>query len=169
MDCILFRHGIAADREAWDGPDADRPLVPRGIDKTRKAASGLRRLVAVPDVILSSPYTRAIETAGLLQEAIRFKGEIRICDELVPEAPADKLLVLLNSLPPDALVLCVGHEPHLGEAAGVMLVGRPVAGLSLKKAGACLIAFDGAPRAGEGALHWWLTPALLRDLRKGKA
>ena len=78
----------------------------------------------------------------------------------------DKLLVLLGSLPPDACVVCVGHEPHLGEAAGVMLLGRPVSGLSLKKAGACLIAFDGTPRAGQGALHWWLTPSLLRGLRK---
>lgn len=166
MDCILFRHGIAADREAWDGPDADRPLVPRGIEKARKAAGGLRRLEVMPDVILSSPYTRAVETAKLVQDALRFKGSIRICDELVPEAPRDKLLVLLGSLPPDACVVCVGHEPHLGETAGVMLLGRPVPGLSLKKAGACSIAFDGLPRAGQGALHWWLTPALLRDLRK---
>lgn len=167
MDCLLFRHGIAAERGAWEGPDADRPLVPRGIEKTRKAAAGLRRLDVTPDVILSSPFTRAVETAGLLKDALRFTGDLRICDELVPEAPPDKLLVLLGSLSPDAFVLCVGHEPHLGEAAGVMLLGRPVAGLSLKKAGACLIAFDGAPRAGQGALHWWLTPALLRDLRKG--
>lgn len=167
MDCILFRHGVAADREAWDGPDADRPLVPRGIEKTRKAAGGLRRLEVMPDLMLSSPYTRAIETAKLVQEALRFKGDIRISDELVPEAPPDKLLVLLGSLPPDTCVLCVGHEPHLGEVSGVMLLGRPVAGLSLKKAGSCLIAFDGAPRAGQGALNWWLTPALLRDLRKG--
>ncbi len=167
MDCILFRHGIAADREAWDGPDADRPLVPRGIEKTRKAAGGLHRLDVMPDLMLSSPYTRAIETAKLVQEALRFKGNLRICDELVPEAPPEKLLVLLSSLPPDAFLVCVGHEPHLGETAGVMLFGRTVAGLSLKKAGACLIAFDGPPRAGQGALHWWLTPALLRDLRKG--
>lgn len=167
MDCLLFRHGIAADREAWDGPDADRPLVPRGIEKTRKAAGGLRRLDVMPDLVLSSPYTRAIETAKLVQDALRFRGDLRICDELLPEAPPDKLLVLLGSLPPDAFVVSVGHEPHLGEVAGMMLLGRPVAGLSLKKAGACLIAFDGAPRAGQGALHWWLTPALLRDLRKG--
>ena len=167
MDCILFRHGIAADRDAWDGPDADRPLVPRGIEKTRKAAEGLRRLEAMPDLILSSPYTRAVETAKLVQNVLRYKGDIRLCDELVPEAPPEKLLVLLGSLPADAVVACVGHEPHLGEAAGVMLFSKPVAGLSLKKAGACLIAFDGLPRAGQGALHWWLTPSLLRDLRKG--
>lgn len=167
MDCILFRHGIAADREAWDGPDAERPLVPRGIEKTRKAVGGLRRLEVTPDAILSSPYTRAIETARLVQDGLLFKGDLRICDELLPEAPPDKLLVLLGSLPSDVTVVCVGHEPHLGEVAGVMLFGRAVPGLSLKKAGACSIAYDGSPRTGEGALHWWLTPALLRDLRKG--
>lgn len=167
MDCLLFRHGLAADRDAWDGPDAERPLVPRGIEKTRKAAAGLRRLDVVPDVLLSSPYRRARETAALLQEALRLKGDLRICDELVPDAPPDKLLGLLAALPPDAVVACVGHEPHLGEAAAVMLFGKAVAGLALKKAGACLIAFDGAPKAGQGALEWWVTPSLLRSLRKG--
>ena len=30
MDCVLFRHGIAAERDEWEGPDADRPLTERG-------------------------------------------------------------------------------------------------------------------------------------------
>jgi phosphohistidine phosphatase len=166
MDCLLFRHGIAIDPEDWEGEEALRPLTPKGIEKAREAVAGLRRLDLVPTHILSSPFKRAIDTAKLLSEQFKAHLEVQVCDELLPDAPSDKLLPLLASLPDDACVACVGHEPQLGEAAGVMLFGRPVAGLSLKKAGACCIGFERPPKAGGGFLKWWMTPAQLRKLAK---
>lgn len=166
MDCLLFRHGIAVDREKWDGLEAQRPLTSKGAEKTREAAAGLLRLSVFPTHVLSSPFVRALETAKLVRDVLRVRGEIQVCDELLPDAPPDKLFPILGSLPPDACVVCVGHEPHLGEAAGVMLFGKPVAGLSLKKAGACCITFESAPKAGQGVLRWWMTPSQLRSLRK---
>lgn len=164
MECILFRHGIAMDREEWDGPDSQRPLTAKGAEKTRQAAEGLDRVKLAPTHVLSSPFLRAKETAKLVRDAFRLRGELQLCDELLPDSPPDKLLVLLNSLPEHACVICVGHEPHLGEAAGLMLFGEPVPALSFKKAGACSIRFDAAPKAGRGTLRWWLTPSQLRDL-----
>lgn len=166
MHCILFRHGIAMDREEWEGPDSQRPLTAKGAEKTRQAAAGLTEVAAPPTHVLSSPYLRAKETAKLVRDAFGLRQELQLCDELLPDSPPDKLLVLLNSLPQDASVICVGHEPHLGEAAGLLLFGEPVAGLALKKAGACAVAFDGAPKAGKGILQWWLPPGQLRALRK---
>lgn len=165
MDCILFRHGIAMDREEWDGPDSQRPLTAKGAEKTRQAVAGLVRLKIKPTHLLSSPYLRAKETAKLVRDAFEVRADVQVCDELLPDSPPDKLLVLLNSLPENACVVCVGHEPHLGDAAGLILFGEPVPGLSLKKAGACALSFDAAPKAGRGALRWWLTPAHLRELR----
>jgi len=166
MECILFRHGLAVDREKWDGADNLRPLTIKGADKTRQAAAGLLDLDVAPSHILTSPFLRARETAKLVREALEFRQEVQVCDELLPTAPPDKLLVLLNSLPQDASVICVGHEPHLGEAAGLILFGEPVPGLSLKKAGACFLSFDGPPKAGKGILRWWLPPSQLRSLGK---
>lgn len=164
MDCVLFRHGIAVDREDWDREDADRPLTPKGAARTREAAAGLLWLDVAPTHILASPYLRAQETAKVVREAMRLKAEIKVCEELRPEAPPDKLLAVLATMPEKACVLCVGHEPHLGEAAGVMLFGKPAAGLFLKKAGGCLIRFEGVPKAGRGQLAWWLGPGPLRRL-----
>ena len=48
MDCLLFRHGIAVDREDWDGQEAQRPLTPTGEERTRESAVGLRRLGIAP-------------------------------------------------------------------------------------------------------------------------
>lgn len=166
MELILFRHGIAVERDEWDGPDEQRPLTHRGAEKTREAIEGLLRLDVAPTHLLASPLVRAQETAGLAREILRIRPESQIHEELLPGMPPDKLIPVLHLLPSDASVLCVGHEPHLGQAAGLMLFGDPVEGLSLKKAGACCIRFDGAPRAGTGQLRWWLTPAQLRSLGK---
>ena len=167
MDCVLFRHGIAVGREVWDGPEPERPLTPKGTEKTRQAAAGLVRVVNTPTHLLSSPFARAMETAKVIRDEFRLRTEIQVCDELTPDSPPDKLFAVLAGFPQDACVVCVGHEPHLGEAAGIMLFAKPTTGLSLKKAGACCIEFEKFPRGGQGALRWWLTPAQLRSLRKG--
>jgi phosphohistidine phosphatase len=164
MDCILLRHGIAVDYGEWRGPEASRPLTPKGVEKTKAVAAGLRRLIDSPTHLLSSPLVRAVETAKIVQEVFGFTGEIKRYKELLPDAPVDLIIDLLGPLPPDARVFCVGHEPHLGQAAGLMLFGTPVAGLSLKKAGACCIRFEGSPKSGEGLLRWWMMPAQLRAL-----
>ncbi len=164
MDCLLFRHGIAVERDEWDGEGAARPLTPKGAAKVREAAAGLGALEVIPSVLLASPLIRAVETAKLIREVLRLKPEVKLCDELRPEWPPDKLLALLASFPETACVLCVGHEPQLGEAAGLMLCGKVTPGLSFKKAGACCVRFDGAPEAGRGTLAWWMGPGPLRKL-----
>lgn len=166
MDCILFRHGIAVDRDEWTGDDSERPLTRDGVEKTRQAAAGLLRLGIVPTHVLSSPLARALETAQIIVEGFRAGPHVQRCDGLVPDAPPEELIAALSELPQDSCVICVGHEPHLGKAAGVMVAGKPAAGLSLKKAGACCIRFEDVPKAGAGSLRWWLTPAVLRLLRK---
>jgi phosphohistidine phosphatase len=55
-------------------------------------------------------------------------------------------------------VLCVGHEPHLGELAAWLTTGERDSYMDLKKGGACLIDFDGPPRKGSGLLRWLLGP-----------
>src|SRR6185503_9767904 len=139
MKCVLFRHGIAAERDEWDGPDGDRPLTERGAKRVAQAAAGLSRLDVQPTHVLSSPLIRAIETAKIAHRSLRVRTAVRIVDALLPDAPPDRLLSLLHDLPAESCVLCVVHEPHLGMVAGVMLAGKPSTAFPFKKAGACLI------------------------------
>jgi phosphohistidine phosphatase len=164
MDCLFFRHGIAIERQEWSGQDEDRPLTDKGAARTRESGKGLLTLRIRPTHILSSPLTRARETAAILQSLIRSKPKIRICTELDPTAAPGTLFSLLNALPSDAVVLCIGHEPHLSLAAGILFTGKPCSGLSLKKAGACLIHLDESVKPAAGRLEWWLTAAQLRAL-----
>lgn len=167
MECLLFRHGIAVAREGWHGEDAQRPLTKKGENRVRQAAEGLVTLDIRATHILTSPFLRAHETAQILYHVLKVKTSPRICDELIPDSPPDKVFPLLATLPNDATVMCVGHEPHLSEAASLMLFGKPTAALSMKKAGVCLITFAESPRPGRGLLEWWMPPSYIRALRGG--
>ncbi|HSL04215.1 MAG TPA: histidine phosphatase family protein [Nitrospiraceae bacterium] len=166
MDCVLLRHGIAVERDEWEGLDGDRPLTERGAKRVAQVADGLNRINVQPTHILSSPLIRAIETAKIARRSLRARSAIHIVDELLPDAPPHRLVTILHNLPPESCVLCIGHEPQLGMAASVLLSGRVSASFSLKKAGACLIELSTPTKPGQGVLRWWLTPGQLRVLGK---
>jgi phosphohistidine phosphatase len=166
MDCVLIRHGIAAERDEWDGPDADRPLTDRGAKRVAQVAVGLKWLDVQPTHIFSSPFVRAVETADILHTSLQLKHAVQRVEELLPDAPPDQLLSLFRDLPAESCVLCVGHEPHLGLAASVMLVGKPSTSFPFRKAGACLIELPIPPKVSRGVLRWWMEPGQLRALGK---
>ena len=169
MDCVLVRHGSAVERDEWEGADADRPLTERGVKRVAQVAAGLSRLDVQPTHVLSSPLIRAIETAKIVRRSLRVRPAVQIVDALLPDAPPNRLLSILHDLPPEACVVCIGHEPQLGMAASVFLSGRATPSFPLKKAGACLIELSVPPKPGHGVLRWWLTPSQLRVLGKGRS
>ena len=164
MDCVLLRHGIAVERDEWEGPDADRPLTERGAKRVAQVAAGLSWLDVQPTHVWSSPLIRAIETAKIVHRVLRVRSAVQIVDALLPDASPDRLLAILHDLPPESCVLCVGHEPQLGITASVLLSGRASASFPLKKAGACLIELSIPAKPGRGVLRWWLPPAQLRAM-----
>jgi phosphohistidine phosphatase len=169
MVCLLLRHGIAVERDEWEGPDADRPLTERGAKRVAQAAAGLNRLGVQPTHILSSPLIRAIETAKIVHRSLQVRSAVQIVEELLPDAPPDRLLLILQDLPPESCVLCIGHEPQLGMAASVLLSGRATASFPMKKAGACLIELPTQVKPGRGRLRWWLSPNQLREMGRGRS
>jgi len=168
MHCILFRHGTAVEWHDWNGDDQTRPLTEEGIEKTKKAVKGLEQLDVRPTQLLCSPFTRTQQTAKIAKDILGFPGDPQLCQELLSEASPEIFVEFISLFSRDDTVLCVGHEPHLGITVGVMICGQPVSGMSLKKAGACSIYFEGTPRAGAGLLEWWLPPTHLRRFGKGE-
>ena len=164
MRCILFRHGIAVEWHNWNGEDKERPLTEDGLKKTQKIAQGLLQLQVRPTQLLCSPFTRTPQTATILQQVLKFSGDLQLCPELLSEASPENFIGLLSSFSHNDTLLCVGHQPHLGYTAGIMICGQPIPGLSLKRAGACSLFFEGTPRTGAGILEWWAPPSHLQRL-----
>jgi len=164
MDCLLMRHGIAVDAEEWDGAEEDRPLTKKGKARVRHAAAGLATLNCKPTHLVSSPFVRAYDTAKLVRAEVCPALTIERRHELAAGASPKQVLSFLRSLPSASTVICVGHEPLLGEVAGMLLSGGSVPSLSFKKAGAALIHLPDGPKPSQGILRWWLQPKRLRIL-----
>lgn len=171
MRLLLIRHAPAEDRAAFarsGRPDCERPLTEQGRDKMRANARGLRELVAGLDVLATSPYTRAAETAAILADA--FEGSVPTPLELLaPDGARDQLLRWLRRHGGPRTIAMVGHEPWLSETLAWLLTGSPNPLCEFKKGGACLLEFRGPAGPGGGVLHWLLSPAVLRKIAKGAA
>ena len=163
MLLVLFRHGPAGTADPARGPeDAKRPLTPRGVEKTRRAALGLHRILDTEPHIFSSPLVRAKETADLLAASYLPMLHVEIMDALVPGQPLEEVMARIVEVGNSPVVL-VGHEPSLGHLAGLLVTGRQMT-LPLKKAGACAIDLSGKVAPGQGDLNWFATPRMLRAL-----
>lgn len=129
----------------------------------RKIAKGLREIGPVIDVLAASPLVRARQTAEIVSDVCRVaeSGEEPL---LAPGANKRELLAWLRQHPADATVAVVGHEPDLGQFAGLVVSGREASMLAFKKGACCLIEFNAAPAAGGGVLQWLLQPGQLRRL-----
>src|ERR1700730_5997692 len=162
MILYLVRHGIAIDRaDPKSPPEADRPLTAKGLQKTLLAALGLRALGAKPDVLITSPYVRAAQTAEIFAEALEIsRKKIRVSEALKPaENPADTVKELQRLRTKE--MICFGHAPHL-DLLIAQLVGARNVFTELKKSGvAC---FEHASVHGRWGLLWILTPKILRKL-----
>ena len=78
MRLLIIRHAAAVERGTPGLGDDDRPLTPKGKSRFRAAAKGLARIVARPDVLLTSPLPRARQTAEIAARAARERVRMRL-------------------------------------------------------------------------------------------
>ena len=160
----LLRHGIAIDRADPDcPPEAERYLTKKGKARTREAARGLSWLGIEPDLILTSPWLRARQTAEITVEELGCATQPENSDALLWDAPPARLLKMLVDRKPVS-ALCVGHAPHLDVFISY-LVGCELPLTELKKAGLAVLHADRlAP--GRGMLLAIYPPSVLRQLAR---
>lgn len=165
MQLLIFRHADAGDADEWaktGSPDSERPLSSKGHKQMERGAKGLIQLVPRIDVMVSSPYTRALETTDHLLEQFAETTARKVTDTLVPDAEPDDFLRWLRTQDRHEVVAAVGHEPHLSTLATWLTAGIGESRLRLRKAGACLISFEKGPSRGDGTLEWLVGPKQLR-------
>jgi phosphohistidine phosphatase len=162
---LIIRHGPAGDREDWEAKGRDdrlRPLTAKGTGEIQKTAKVLAKLVPQLDLLATSPFTRAVETADIV--ASRYRCEAQQLDALTPDSAPELLTPWLQQHPARGTVAMVGHEPHLSSLVAYLLTGGRTSFLDLKKGGACLLEVGVAAGPGSATLGWLLTDTLLRRL-----
>src|SRR5688500_8135237 len=167
MQLLIIRHADAGDAHEWAKtrqPDSKRPLSDKGHEQMGAASKSLASLVSDVDLLASSPYTRALQTAEIVLS--RYESAAReITDTLVPEAHPEQFVKWLRGQGPRQVVAAVGHEPHLSTLATWLVAGSEESRFELKKGGACLITFNKLPAKGSGILEWLLTGKQLAKLK----
>jgi phosphohistidine phosphatase len=116
----LVRHAEAIERST-EIPEEHRFLTRRGRNRFRKAAARLRKSGIEPDYILTNPLIRAVQTAEILAQALKFKGELRVAPLLAHGFQQEDFYELLKEFPQSKEIALVGHEPEFGALARILL------------------------------------------------
>ena len=155
MQLYFLRHG-EADWPGWTKPDDERPLTDFGKKEVRQVAKFLNRLKVKPDVIVSSPLPRALQTAEVATEQLKTK--LRQDEALEPGFGISELSTVLNRHRSKILML-VGHEPDFSSVISALTGGF----IKMSKAGVALVDID--PETEKGRLLWLFPPKFARKAK----
>jgi phosphohistidine phosphatase len=165
MDLYLVRHAVAFDYDPAQWPDdSQRPLTPEGQKRFKRSARSLKGLLPGIDLVLSSPWVRAWQTAEILEGEAGWPKPVA-CEALESgRAPAEVLQALQPFTSYGAIAL-VGHEPNMHELASYLLTADTNhAQIEMKKGGVARLEVGEGLRPGAGRLVWLLPPKVLRAL-----
>jgi phosphohistidine phosphatase len=164
MKIHILRHGIAVMRNDLEVKnDAERQLTPKGKRQLRQTAAAMKTMGLRFDLILSSPYLRAKQTAEIVAESLKLKRQLRFSDTLAPDGSPTNLIRQLNELKPaPENILLVGHEPYLSCLISVLTTGGMDLTMDFKKGGLCKLEIEKLSHDRCATLAWLLTPRQMK-------
>ncbi len=158
MRIYLLRHGIAEDA----GPataDFDRELTEEGRRKLAGVLRLAKRARVQPDLVVSSPLVRAVQTAEMARETLHVESAVEQTRVLVPEGSPQGVWEELRGMRNLDAVLLAGHEPLLSTLAA-RLLGSPVLQVHMGKGAMLCIDIEQFRGEPHGVLRWMVNPKL---------
>jgi phosphohistidine phosphatase len=153
----LIRHAHAGDPEAWDGPDAARPLSEKGRSQAERLGRYLADIGFSTDAIVTSPKLRALQTAEIV--AAHLGIDVVEDQRLAGALDIDTVAAVLKDADTERPVL-VGHDPDFSELVST-LCDAPNA--LMRKGALARIEIEGPLEPGAGTLRWLIPPDALRQ------
>lgn len=108
---VIARHGKAVPHGSWDGPDATRPLMQRGVDQSRTIAPAMAAFA--PEKIISSTAVRCTSTIAPLAQlaGLPVKETTAISQEAYEEGQSRVPEVVAKRLKRKTGVVLCSHGP----------------------------------------------------------
>ena len=157
MEILIVRHAIAEEPSEADS-DFQRALTPKGRKQFRAVATWLIEHDQTPDLVITSPLARAVQTAKILAKSAGLDpGECQVEQVLVPGIDPLKLANFLCGLSAQRIAI-VGHEPDLSHCTAEFIGGGRI---NFAKGAVAAVEFEGPVSLGGGALRWLISPRLL--------
>lgn len=169
MQLIMVRHAIAQDREEFAKQthleDSFRPLTMKGRKKMHKMSLQLKDWIKDVDMIVSSPFARARQTADIIAGNF-VKQKVVEATELVPHSPPLMFMKWLKSQGHHhRKIIAVGHEPQMSAFASYLMTGSTESVFMLKKSGMACFEIESWSEMGPSSAQmlWLLQPKQLVD------
>lgn len=150
MKLVLVRHAAALDRNNSVADDY-RYLTPEGRAFFRRTAKTIKKIGLQPDMVLTSPLVRAVQTADILAESLRHDGPVVVRDELKQNFDLPTLQQLLNEFRNARQLVLVGHDPDFSSLISTFLT---LEGVKLKKGAAVLFKVDPDSLLSSAKFKW---------------
>jgi phosphohistidine phosphatase len=162
MILLLVRHAHAGDRDPAQWPDdRTRPLTDKGRKTQAKVAKALRRMELIPELVVTSPWVRAAETAEILQRELGVATAPKTSDALAIEPDAARLDADVGPRASNAVVAAVGHSPWIEEWGSLLLTGTPHGmRIDFPKSGVLAVDTDRIT-PGSATLRFFLRPKMV--------
>ena len=158
MKIYILRHGIAEEAQG-NQADSERALTPEGKKKLRIVLRTADASGVAPSLILTSPYRRAVQTAQIAAEVLKYKGELLETKTLEPGSHPRVVWDEIRVHKAEEEILLSGHEP-LFSSLTAYLLGSPGLQIDYKKGALVCVEIDHFPAEPHGVLKWMLTPKL---------
>ena len=153
MILYIFRHGEAETKaESPTKTDEGRRMTTEGKEQIRKVCALAKQIKMEPNVLLSSPLTRAKETAEIAKTILNPKAELKITESLSPEGEPEEVYSALSEFKRADSVVLVTHIPILGKLIFSLLGGH--INLEMNNGAVMRIDSKSLPKAGSGVLIW---------------
>lgn len=124
-ELLILRHG----KSDWstDTTDFYRPLKQRGNRNAKQIGIWLKEQNLLPDLIMSSPAIRALDTTKKSCNAMGLPVHLIKTDKSIYAAELSDLLLLLSETPSSVhRLLLVGHNPGLEDLLNYLVPGIPI-------------------------------------------
>jgi phosphohistidine phosphatase len=151
----ILRHATAEVRGPGL-PESQRQLTAEGKQELKAVLRQASAAGVSPETILTSPWSRALETARMAGKALHCERVVETRTLLPDIPPAQVLREIRASKAKEVMV--AGHEPQLSRLAAFLLEA-PVA-VDLKKGALMRIDISDKDGPSRGVLKWMLTPRL---------
>jgi len=168
MVIYFLRHANAGQKQ-FSSPEKDqkRPLDKIGEEQSHDVGRALAYIGVTANVIISSPLTRAVQTASIVAQELGHEEKIVLDVALRPEATFEQFKALLNRHKDKLAIMVVGHDPSMTEFVNrVLSGGRPMSVVEMKKAGVAKVELELRRPA---VLRWCMTPKVVQRIQRSSA
>lgn len=158
MEIYILRHGIAEDPRPGLR-DSDRALTGEGKKKLREVLEFAREAGVKPELLLTSPFRRARETAEIAHEILAPQALVAPCNSIIPGGEMGHAWTDIRTHKDAEAILLATHEPFAGLFTAYLL-NVPVLPIDVKKGAMIRVDVEAFGPQPHGVLKWMLTPRL---------